>query len=128
MKRLACLSIIALSVLLYGCASTYKAVVTLAETEKAAMRLWATAHNDGKTTVELDNKVRALNAKFLAARAVAVAALKAYKEGQGSQSDYELALNTLRATVPPVLDLIVQFTTPQQQKEMRAAVAKTNAP
>lgn len=110
--------------LLCGCGTLYNSIVTVNDVETAAMKEWAKAHNDGKTSEALDRKVLAAHAAFNRAKLDTKILLEAYK-ANGDKSKLEQSLAVVRAAIEPVLDLIAEFNAPKAASLQTAAANAT---
>lgn len=105
MKKLLNLSIVICAIILTACNTVNKITVTLVEAEDAVMKEWARLHNDRKTTADIDSRVMEAHDKFNQAKLTAAIYLKAYVAG-ADKEDYIYALEALRETIGPLIDLI----------------------
>lgn len=109
--------------LLAGCNTVYKSTVILTEVEDTLMKEWARAHNDGKTTPELDRKVVAVHTKFSQACLVAAVYLKA--SGKKDVSYWKAFLEAKEA-LAPLLELLRPILSESQIKAFEKGVAAAN--
>lgn len=121
------LATLAITLLLAGCGTTYKAVVTLTTAEDSVMKSWATLHNDHVTTPQIDAKVVQAHQKFADACEVAKKALIAYK-ANGDQGPYLLALAEAKALALPILDLITPFLDSAKVSSLKSTVTTAVTP
>lgn len=112
--------------LLAGCGTLYTTIVTVSDVESAAMKEWARAHNDHRTTEELDRKVMRAHDAFNVAKTDAGLLLEAYR-ASGDKTKREQALAVVRAAIGPVLDLIETFN-PTKAATLKSAAANATQP
>jgi len=126
MKTLRLLLTLAVVALLCGCGTLFTTVVTVTEVETAAMNEWARAHNDHRTTEDLDRKVMRAHDAFNQAKTDAGLLLEAYK-ASGDKTQLEQALAVVRAAIGPVLDLIETFN-PTRAATLKSSAASATKP
>lgn len=126
MNRLSYLEMLALAVLLAGCASLYQGVVTLTEVVEGAAKDYARLYNDGLVSPEVAAKASAAYAEWNKAAGVARRVFEAVKAGQGG--DTRAALEAARVAANHFVDVIFPVLPPSRGAEVRALVAKAGAP
>lgn len=120
------LFLVLLSVLLIaGCSSLYTGVVTITSVVDTTMKGWAELSVAGKTTPDIDAKVKAAHEKYRQACGVARDALKAYQAG-GSQADYTAAFAAVRVAAAGILDIVTPLLTTEKASAIQSQFAKAN--
>lgn len=112
---------LATMLLCVGC-QTFKVIVTVCDAEDAVMKTWATAHNDGKTSVEFDKSVQRAHTVFINTALASKTALQAYKDN-GDKSQYVQALATTKAAALGVLDLVNSLVSQKRSGELKSMIA-----
>lgn len=123
--RSSILTVVFLSFLI-GCSSLYTGVVTVTETVDVAMKAWAELSVAGKTTIDVDAKVRLAHAKYQAACAIARDALVAYKAG-GDAQQYAAAVAAAKSAAAGVIDLIMPLLLPDKAASIKTQFTKANS-
>jgi len=118
---------VAVTLLLAGCGTIFKAAIALTDIDDSLMREWATLHNDGKTSDDFDRKVMQAQATFKSSCAIAAAALRAYDAG-GNKADYIKALEAARSAIGPIIDLLTPYLTQQKVSQYKTSVSNAVKP
>lgn len=127
MKNTFILITIAITMLLAGCGTLYKAAIALTDIDDSLMKEWATLHNDGKTSEDLDRKVMKAQATFKSSCSVAAAALRAYDAG-GNKADYIKTLEAARSAIGPIIDLLTPHLSSLKLSQYKSSVANATRP
>lgn len=116
-----------LSLGLGGCLTVNKATVTLTSVVDAGMKDWAQASAAGRSTPELDAKVIAAHNRY---RQTCGALVPIYEAAaaSGQAPDATSVLTTLRASVDPLMDLILPLLLPGEAANLKTQLGKVNAP
>lgn len=124
MKKLLATTIVTL--LLVGCASFSKTVVTVTAVVDSAMKEWAALSVNGKTTPSVDAKVVQAHNTYRASCAIVQTALIKYKE-TGDQAPYLQAFAAARAAADGLLELITPLLLPEKATDLKTklSTAKT---
>lgn len=112
---------------LIGCATLNKAVVTVTSVVDVAMTDWAKASVAGKTTPELDAKVKAAHLEY---RRVCGELVPIYEASIAAGDSPKAAdvLKSLRAAVDPLMDLILPLVTTTEAQTLTKNLNKASKP
>lgn len=111
------------ALVLCGCSTLFRSVVTTTEVVDAAMQAWADLSVRGQTTGALDARVRVAHANYQKAASIARDALKVYRD-TGDKGSYEQALAATQATMLGLLDIITPLLLPEKATELKAKAGK----
>lgn len=125
--RIQTLTLLAAIVLLAGCATLFRTIVTITEVRAQAMTELAGLHARGLITPELDKKIDAIDLRYRQSAEVAENALIAYKAG-GDQAAYLTALNVTRSVVFELLDILTPMLTQEKSTKLNTTLTKASLP
>lgn len=112
---------------LTACATTSRAIVTVTSVVDVAMKDWAKASAAGQTTPDLDAKVIAAHDHYRAVCGSLAQILEA-AQANGDQATAVNALQTLRAAVDPLLELIGPLVSPAEAQRLNTQLNTATAP
>ena len=118
---------LAVCALLLGCTTLYTSVVTVTEVVDSAMKQWAQANKERRTTPEFNAQVIKLHDQYRAAAAVAQLSLKAYKE-TANAADLVTALQAAKEGAIPLVNLIIDILKPAESNQLQDNLAKAVRP
>lgn len=113
---------------LCGCATLFESTVSLTEVVDVAMTTWATESVSGRTTHDVDDKVKKAHAEYRRTAGIALEALEAYRVGGGSGGEYKAALQAARAAVFSLLDILTPVLTKPTKTALEARAQKASLP
>jgi hypothetical protein len=130
MKSAQSIQLLALMLVLAGCQSFYRGVVTLTSVVDGAAVEYARLYNDGLVTTELAQKVAAAHMNFRLACGVAKDALIAYKNGGPSASpeQYNVALTAAQQAAQQFIALLLPLLPPHDSIALQTRLKSANAP
>lgn len=110
-----------------GCSTLNKAVVTVTSVVDVAMTDWAKASVAGKTTPELDAKVKAAHAEY---RRVCGQLVPIYESAIAAGDTPKAAdvLKSLRSAVDPLMDLILPLVTTTEAQTLTKNLNQASKP
>lgn len=112
---------------LTACATTSRAIVTVTSVVDVAMKDWAQASAAGQTTPDLDARVTAAHDHYRAVCGGLAQILEA-AQANGDQATAVNALQTLRAAVDPLLELIGPLVSPAEAQRLNTQLNTATAP
>lgn len=93
------------ALLLTGCAGLPRATVTVTSVVDSAMKTWAQEHVAGRTTPEIDAKIRAAHERYRLAAGTALVAYQTYL-AQGDDAAALRTVRSLRALAIPIVEAL----------------------
>lgn len=112
---------------LSACATTSRAIVTVTSVVDVAMQDWAKASVAGQTTPDIDAKVIAAHDHYRAVCGRLAQILEA-AQANGDQPAAAATLQTLRAAVDPLLELIGPLVSPAEAQRLNTQLNTATAP
>jgi hypothetical protein len=113
-------------VLMTGCNSVPKGIVTVTGIVDRATQTWAKAHVDGRTTPELDAQFKAAHALYREAAGIAATAYETAIQNKDKGAALS-ALKAVREAAGLVLDAVFPVE-PNESVELQTQLAKAQAP
>lgn len=108
-------------VLLCGCNSLYKGIVTITDVRYTALKQLAQLNKEGKISKETDAKIAAADDAFLKSAEATQKALIAFKES-GDSVAYVKALQVTKSAVGSILDILLPLIEKQEAIKLQTSL------
>jgi len=118
---------VAMAVLLIGCSSLPRYVITLTETMKSAANEYATIYNQGLVSAEIHAKVQMAHLKYRESAGVAAEALKSYQLSRDN-TQYLAAFAAAQQAANGFITLISPLILPAKATQLKNNVTKASMP
>jgi hypothetical protein len=110
-----------------GCAGLYQSTITITSVVDTTMRSWADLSTSGKTSPQIDAKVKHYHDLYRDACMVAQASLIEFKR-TGNQDAYTQGLYAARVAAQNVLNVITPLLNHVKAKELNVRLSEATAP
>ena len=127
MKTRTIAPLVLLLLIAVSCTNLFTGIVTFRDVRDVALKDWAQASHEGKTTKALDDAVIAQDKHVQEAAKVAQDALETF-QANGDKAAYIKALSVLQVAVSDLVSIVVPVITDGQATSLKTLQAKASKP
>lgn len=116
-------SLLAIALLVAGCAGIYSTIITITQVRKDVMNEYGKLYRAGKISTELDTKIVKADENYRLAANQCERVLIAYKTGAANKADVAAQIANVKIMLAVILDVLEPYLVEQKSAQLNQQLA-----